>query len=528
MSGRRRRWELLQSRWASGERLSADEERERLDYAALDPAARRELELFAELRDRAAADGDTVSPALIDNVLDAVQARPRLRLVTPSQGGADASIDEPRRAWLPRALVAAALLTTAAFGVAFMLRPSAAPRPVAPAMPPKHPLPARAMRAVLVLAAGDVVVDGRRASVGQEPLQEGQRVTTRNGNACLTIDADVDVCLADNSSLQLQWLAAQNIRLQVETGTAIASLAHRAPGSTFSLVMDEVSATARGTTFAARRQNGQSEIIVLDGTVDVVRGGERRERLEAHSRVLVRSGVRALERTTVGRGDEAPLLALRSSHELWQGGGALGALHVFAASPAALRASIDDQAALLLPLQTFVRTGKRRVTWQDTAGAEISSSWIDVAAGETRHVEPPPPSVVTAPRAEPAEKQSPAALLGAARREVGRARPREALALYEKLRAAYPDSAEARTVLVTMGKLELQVGRQERALRHFDAYLERGGALAPEALAGRIRALRALGRRAQERDAIQQYLARHPRGMEAPLFQERLRELGSP
>jgi hypothetical protein len=102
------------------------------------------------------------------------------------------------------------------------------------------------------------------------------------------------------------------------------------------------------------------------------------------------------------------------------------------------------------------------------------------------------------------------------------------LALYEQLRATYPAGAEARTVLVTMGKLELDLGRSDRALRRFDAYLRDGGTLVPEALAGKARALRALGRDREERRAIQQYLAAHPEGFEAPLFAKRLRELSGP
>ena len=117
-------------------------------------------------------------------------------------------------------------------------------------------------------------------------------------------------------------------------------------------------------------------------------------------------------------------------------------------------------------------------------------------------------------------------MLELARRQLAHANPRQALTLYEQLRVAYPASAEARTVLVTMGKLELDLGRPERALSRFDAYLRDGGALAPEALAGKARALRALGRSREERRVIEQYLAAHPDGFQAPLFVKRLRELG--
>ncbi|MBL8944280.1 MAG: hypothetical protein JNK45_14070, partial [Myxococcales bacterium] len=49
------------------------------------------------------------------------------------------------------------------------------------------------------------------------------------------------------------------------------------------------------------------------------------------------------------------------------------------------------------------------------------------------------------------------------------------------------------------------------ALRAFDRYLERGGALAEEARWGRVRALDALGRVAPRDRAIEQLLVAHPR-----------------
>src|SRR5258708_3800333 len=45
-------WNELQERWTVGERLSEDEEAQRLALAAHDPLARRELELIEELRRR--------------------------------------------------------------------------------------------------------------------------------------------------------------------------------------------------------------------------------------------------------------------------------------------------------------------------------------------------------------------------------------------------------------------------------------------------------------------------------------------
>jgi hypothetical protein len=76
-----------------------------------------------------------------------------------------------------------------------------------------------------------------------------------------------------------------------------------------------------------------------------------------------------------------------------------------------------------------------------------------------------------------------------------------------------------------MGELQLELGQSERALSSFESYLRGSGRLAPEALGGKVSALRALGRTREERAAIEQYLARFPRGFLAPKFEQRLQSL---
>jgi len=348
-------------------------------------------------------------------------------------------------------------------------------------------------------------------------------VTTGSGSACLTLDPGIDVCLSEQSSVELESLATSRIRLRVGQGTALATLTRRHAGASFALVMGNVSATAHGTTYAVRRGSDAVEVIVLEGEVEVRRGSEKRELVDAHSRVVVPGSSGTSVRTAVGRSEESRLLALRATHELW-GGSALGVLEL-AAGRSGLQASVDDEGALPLPLQTFVGAGAHRIGWRHASGAE-STSWIEIAAGDTRSLEPPSPP--SAGMGEPASKPSAAALLERARRELARAQPRQALAVYEQLRSTYPTSVEARTVLVTMGKLELDLAQPRRALAHFEAYLRDGGALAPEARAGQARALRALGRKEEEQRALQRYLAAHPNGFEAPSFAKRLRQLEQP
>ena len=77
-----------------------------------------------------------------------------------------------------------------------------------------------------------------------------------------------------------------------------------------------------------------------------------------------------------------------------------------------------------------------------------------------------------------------------------------------------------------MGRLQLRRGNAKAALAHFDAYLAASaGGLVEEARYGRIRALRRLGRTAQERGSIDAFLAEHPGSVYAPRLRKRVQEL---
>jgi hypothetical protein len=169
----------------------------------------------------------------------------------------------------------------------------------------------------------------------------------------------------------------------------------------------------------------------------------------------------------------------------------------------------------LLPL------GNHRLAVTNELG-ERHTTEFEVEIGQPRRVAM---AAARAPSATPAGPGSPAALLDRARelRQAGHARA--ALSAYARVRSAFPASAEARTVLVTMGKLQLELGQPGPALSSFEAYLGAPGALTPEALGGKASALRALGNGARERAAIEEYLRRFPKGFLAPKFEQRLQSL---
>jgi TolA-binding protein len=104
---------------------------------------------------------------------------------------------------------------------------------------------------------------------------------------------------------------------------------------------------------------------------------------------------------------------------------------------------------------------------------------------------------------------------------------RGAQALYRRLRAEFPGSAEARLASISVGDLLVGLDDARGALAAFDAYLVEmpDGPLREEALFGRARSLRKLGRGAAERDTWRTLLREFPRSAYEDAARRRLEEL---
>ncbi len=136
-----------------------------------------------------------------------------------------------------------------------------------------------------------------------------------------------------------------------------------------------------------------------------------------------------------------------------------------------------------------------------------------------REPAPPPSASASAP--------NPEGLLQQALALRARGQFRRAAEVYRQIHEATPGSAAGGTALVSLGELSLSSLKDPRAaLAAFDSYLATGGALSQEAAFGRIRALRALGRSAEERTAIERFVARYPKVPQSRVLRERLHTLG--
>lgn len=102
----------------------------------------------------------------------------------------------------------------------------------------------------------------------------------------------------------------------------------------------------------------------------------------------------------------------------------------------------------------------------------------------------------------------------------------QAVALYQDLRQRFPASSQAQLSAISLGDL-LLADDPAGAVAAYSAYLRDspGGALTEEALFGRARGLRALGRAPEERETWQELSRRFPRSAYQPTASRRLREL---
>jgi TolA-binding protein len=323
----------------------------------------------------------------------------------------------------------------------------------------------------IVGVTGDVAIDGEPAREGGA-IAEGARITSHGGRACVVVAPSVRVCLDAFAEAQLADLTLAHRRVEVAHGHVVASLDPQPAGSTFTLSTSAGTVTAVGTAFSVDVADDVVVARVSHGVV-IVRSGASELRLSAHERVeLAASSTIAAMTGEDERRDEA-LLALR-------------VLDPPSSPPSA---SAEVHAPTPIPSSTVVSSSR-------------------------------PPVALPTPSAPE--------MLRAARQLRADGRYAEAAQAYQRLQAAYPSSGEARASLLSLGDLQLgSLGDATGALRSFDAYLQGGGALAEEASYGRIRALRALGRKDDERASIDAFLLAYPSSVETQALVARRNDIGS-
>lgn len=340
--------------------------------------------------------------------------------------------------------------------------------------------------ALLELSLGDVSVGGARVAMGAR-IGAGKEVTIARGAACLALEPRMHACFSEGSVVKLTSLGAPQRRLDLVSGRVDVALAPLPQGEHFSVVANGTWSTAVGTAFSVEvLANGAVETIVHEGKVKV--GGEHSgELVIAHKIGLSQGGVNVQD-----LGDHT-----RTETADWK---ALG--------------------------QVAERSIEAPIPKSEPPAAAVEA----VPASPEPSVATEAPARAEAPRsaAKPVEPAATATdLLSQARQALREKRWADAAASYRSIVGSYPSSAEAHTVLVPLANLEIdRLGQAAAGLKHIDAYLATGGPLAVEARLAKIRGFRSLGRTADEAAAIDEFLAAHPKSLEADSLKQRRESLG--
>jgi len=412
-------------------------------------------------------------------------------------------------------------------------------------------------RIELVYLAGQVSIGGKPVSSSSQLLREGDVLTVERGSACIAMDPEIDVCASSGTRLQLTNTRTTARRLDLLQGKVAVQLAPQPEGHKLSIVSEGVWSTAVGTAFTVQRSEDRGvQTTVLNGKVRVGESDAQSKLVTAHQRARVMrsgaAGARQPEVAAISRSDESPEWAMLGPAKLWNA--TVAATLEISGAPAGAYVTLDGQSIGIAPLSTLVPVGTRRV--EVRVGNEVMwSRQVALVAGERQKVsldgvaisakpvapveapalEEQPTAATTAraarPKATVAKRTSPssAELLRKAHKLLRDGQRDAAAGTYAELMRAYPASAEARSSLLSLAELELEhLGDAAAALQLADRYLAggAGGTLAPEARETRVRALRSLGRRGEERAAIEEYLKAYPESLRAPSLEKRLVELG--
>lgn len=400
-------------------------------------------------------------------------------------------------------------------------------------------------RVELVYAAGDVAMNGGPVRLGL--LAPDDHLRADDGRACLLADPGAELCFGESTSLELLANAdSARGRFRLDEGTLMVAASAQGDGSRLAVLVGDLELRTDGGEFHVEFHDGVGEVRVHEGIVELGRGRSqiqvaagRGHALDLESSEFVVSRAQAF----ADRGLSSPrfLWAARDS-------GLLTVTVTAAATPASVE--VDGRAVGNAPLLSFVPAGDHELEVAGRGG-EWHSGSFHIAPGEHRELsielepiaasEPSEPSEVD-PAVAAVEEREPTLgerpvnsaesipsaeeLLRQARAAMKAKDWKKAAKTYRRLLDLHPDDPLAPSARIAVGNLELDhLGRPKAALRAYDGYLQHPGPLSAEARHGRIRALRALGRRDAEADAIVAFLRDHPQSLQAAQLRKRLAEL---
>ncbi|MCP4675450.1 MAG: PEGA domain-containing protein [Deltaproteobacteria bacterium] len=414
---------------------------------------------------------------------------------------------------------------------------------VAPSKKGESPVPQSVLhiQGQVLLASRDVQKGGATVSAG-DTLKVGERVAVGRGRAVLEIVSGITLLLEPSTEIEIKKPGSKGIEVALNKGLVIAHVDPRRQGPDFSVSTPDGLVCVTGTVFSVAAHEDESKVRVYRGSV----------RLEEHSGTQhkVRVGESAIfDKDSVARLSKDEVEVASNVLKVFEllSSTQFAALEIESV-PADAMVTIDDVAFGHTPLTAFVRVGHRKLVMTKDGHESVRELLELRPDSELTRVfdlgETPAEEDVVEPKRDDLAKATPkkrraqhstsreqptsAELLAKAQAMRAGRNWSGAVEAYEDLIRQYPAGAESGPSLVSLGKIQLDHQRKPAAaLNAFNAYLRRTrrGTLAQEAAFGRATALRALGKRDQEKTALEMFLREFPSAIQNKRVKERLAEL---
>ena len=231
-----------------------------------------------------------------------------------------------------------------------------------------RPAPLGLERSRVVLASGDVTVDGARA-VPKQLLAVGSTVHTGHGNACFSVHGS-RVCIGANAEVVLAELGEASATIQATRGAVIVASVR----DDVHVTLPTGSVVARAATVAIEDVGGPGATVrALEGSVPVKSNGQADVVLAAPDAILVKDG-RKRPRAQMLEAEERSVVVFSGS---WQGtAGAvieIDGLHG--------RVEVDGADLGLAPTAFLVAEGTHTVIVRDS-GRETMHETLNLTAGQ--------------------------------------------------------------------------------------------------------------------------------------------------
>jgi ferric-dicitrate binding protein FerR (iron transport regulator)/tetratricopeptide (TPR) repeat protein len=463
--------------------------------------------------------------------------RPEM-LVVPTRVTTPPIRRAPSRRPLIVGLALAASVAVVLGGQRYLRRPD-------PASPPLS----SAISAQVVFASGDARLGSLPAETGQQ-VPQGERLSTDSGLACMAMAGSIDVCLDGASAAIFTLSEPDRILVYLEKGALMARLDHQPVGRKFFVRTAGAELQAVGTRFSVRlSEDGNMRVRLHEGRLAVRAANRVSTDLVAPVQASIAQDIRVASMSAAAIGEDK-LLADLVEAARFQSGASL----TITSTPAGADVLLDNLAMGKTPVSMYLRASAHvRLSLQ---GYEPISDWIACEACGLRSQRGAARGAGSAPKASASGTASKEAsvprrieraftltALAAASSEdsgkpshprpgVARVSPDRLLAkaqslraqgqyescaqLYRRLRSEFPGSEEAKVSMISLGELELlRTKNPVAALDAFNAYLRLGGSLDREARFGKIRALRALGRRAEADAETARFMRDYPSSIQA-------------